>query len=206
MLFSQIELSDALELSHKEKEKIVFGEYEEVPPADFAILLGGSPHVLEERALGAAKLYNEGKVKYVIPSGGVEWDFREGRTTEALRMATLLERAGVPREAILVENQAQTTVENMIFGFLQISRKGNIYRAKDGFSAIIITSPWHVKRSLVLAKLTLPPLVKVYGYGVKPDFGPGEWHKYDHGVNHINSEIKLLKCLVDHGLAEDIEF
>ena len=48
-----------------------------------ALLLGGNPLVMKERAQGAANLYQAGRVKYIMPTGGVKWDTEFGHIIEA---------------------------------------------------------------------------------------------------------------------------
>lgn len=67
-----------------------------------AILLGGKPLVLRERAQAAAKLYHDGRVPCIIPTGGVQWDTELGLMSEADYMAHLLKEYKVPDDAILL--------------------------------------------------------------------------------------------------------
>ena len=85
------------------------GVCDEGRSATFAILLGGAPIRAVERAHGAARLYHEGRVKYIVPSGGVEWDFGGETLSEACFMKRVLIENGVPEEAIILENEARTT-------------------------------------------------------------------------------------------------
>ena len=50
------------------------GIVDEGRSAEVAILLGGRPIRAVERALAAAELYRQGRVKYIVPSGGVRWE------------------------------------------------------------------------------------------------------------------------------------
>ena len=55
--------------------------------AEVAILLGGAPIRAVERARWAVKLWHSGRVKYIVPSGGVAWDYEGERLTEELKKA-----------------------------------------------------------------------------------------------------------------------
>lgn len=208
MLLSQTARSALRDLSIEDKTSIVFGGFEESNAyADFAILLGGHPDVLLERSQAAAKLYHEGRVKYIVPTGGVEWDYTDEKTTEALRMTSLLKGLGIPEDAIIIENEARTTVENMIFSLLQISRKIDFYKAKDGVKVIIVTSPRHIRRSLLLAKMLLPEFFEISGVTAETNIATKEnWHNDERSRKYIATEISLMKHLVDSGMTEDIEF
>ena len=103
---------------------------------------------------------------------------------------------GVPEDAIVMENEATTTKENMIYGTLQMNRKTHFYSGKR---VIIVTSEAHMKRSLALARAFLPRMVEISCYPSKTEGDCAEHQRlYD-------SEIRLLKGLVDNGIIEDID-
>lgn len=170
--------------------------------SDFALLLGCRPKFAEDRAITAARLYHEGRVKYVVPSGGVGWLDNGVSKTEAYWMSRVLLARGVPAEAIVMENEALTTRENMIYGTLQINRKCKF----NGVSRIaIVTSFWHMKRSLALAKAFLPKMVSVCAYPTLASQDKEEWLSVEENVNLLNNEISLLKSLADNRIIEDFE-
>lgn len=210
MKLSQTDKSEFSKLSKEQTTKIVFGNYEDDgASADVALLLGGRPLYWEERSGAAAKLYLDGRVKYIIPSGGVEWDYEGERLSEAHGLTRLLKEKGVPEEAIIIENEATTTMENMVYGTLQMCRRmggdGRFFNVK---SVIVVSSGWHLRRSLIWAKNLLPRSVKVSGYAADALSGgaPDNWHESEWFVDRVNMEVDLLKDIVDSGLAEDIEY
>ena len=168
--------------------------------APVALLLGGNPNNAVPRALAAAELYRSGRVSHIVPSGGVKWDFSGEQVSEANYMKRVLIENGVPEEAIILENEARTTKENMIYGTLQINRK---LRFEKVDHVIIVTSRSHMKRSIALAKAFLPRKVTVSAYPANHeatiaglDESSGAW---------IAKELDLIKGLVDSGVAEDME-
>lgn len=168
--------------------------------APVAILLGGNPNNAIPRAKAAAELYLAGRVSYIIPSGGVEWDFFGEQVSEANYMKRILIESGVPEEAIILENEARTTKENMIYATLQINRKIKFEKIDH---VIIVTSRSHMKRSIALAKAFLPRKVSVSAYPADHEAtiagltaSSGQW---------IAKELDLIKGLVDSGLVEDME-
>lgn len=197
MKFSQIDKEHLLSLPAEEKHRILYtGWADDGQPADAALLLG--TRLCEERAAAAAKLYHAGRVPYIMPSGGVEWEFDGEMISEARYMAKLLQQAGVPEEAILLENEARTTKENMICGTLQLSRAlhlQNLHRV------IIVTADYHMKRSLALARCLMPRFVEIGCVASPPPAAEPE-----RLPRAIDSELSLLKGLVDAGIIPDIEF
>lgn len=180
-------------LSDEQKRRIVFSNTEDDGlHYDAALVLGG--RLCEERADAAAELYHAGRTNYLMPTGGVEWD-RGGETiSEALYLVRLLRERGVPEEAIHIENEARTTKENMIYCTLQLQRRLRIENVKR---VCIVTSDWHLKRSVELAKFFLPRTVAVSGYAA---------HGRDEVLraHYIDRELPLLKKLTDDGLIADI--
>lgn len=194
MKLSQIKKEDIATLSDGQIESIVFGgERLDDPAAEVALLLGTRPEEAIPRAVAAAELCLAGEVKYVVPSGGVEWELDGELVSEAEIMRRVLIDRGVPQEAIILENEARTTKENMIYGSLQINRKVNFYNVRR---VCIVTSPSHLRRSIELARVFLPRCVEVVGYAA------------DHAEDPetVRREVPLLKSLVDNRMIDDIIF
>ena len=115
---------------------------------------GGVPsHALERRAEHAARLYREGRAPLVVVTGGVG----EYGPSEASVAAGVLARAGVPREAILLEDSSTSTWENASFArerfgggrVLVVTDAFHTFRAQriftslyDEAAAVGTHSPW----------------------------------------------------------------
>src|SRR5262245_46854513 len=79
--------------------------------SDLALAFGHhDPHVSAERARHAAFLFLHGYAQRLLLSGGATGN---GGQSEAEHMAAVTEGLGVPREALLLEAQSRTTVENL---------------------------------------------------------------------------------------------
>ena len=203
MKLSKITTEKLLALPKSKKSDILLGGVADKKiTTEYAILLGTSPGKAIERALGAAKLYNEGRIKYIVASGGVKWEHNGKEQTEAEIMAQVLKENGVPSDAIILENEATTTRENMIYATLQINRKCK-FRAVD--EVTIITSLSHIKRSLALAKAFLPRKVTAYGYPVFQKETIEEWLNSNEGLDTIDQELILLKKLANDRIIDDIK-
>lgn len=205
MKVSQIPVAALSDLSNDEKTRIVFGgERETDGHGVAALLLGGSPVVMDSRARAAAELYRKGLVPLVIPTGGVRHGDGGYGPTEAEYMAGVLRNSGVPDEAILLENKATTTRENMIFGEMVIERAAH---PRGAFAVYIVTSAFHLRRSLALARLYLPSTARILGCAAAhPGGGRDEWTNSEYFSGKVHTELGLLKGIVDHGEMDDIEF
>lgn len=113
-------------------------------PADVGIVLGAamwgdrpSPG-LQERLRLSLMDYEAGKFEYFIVTGGL--DKPGNRYTEAEGMAIYLEEHGVPRDKILLENNATSTYEN-----LKLSQ--DIMEEHGLSTALIMTHTFHGNRA-----------------------------------------------------------
>jgi uncharacterized SAM-binding protein YcdF (DUF218 family) len=125
------------------------GNRDEARPADSIVVLGaaqynGTPSPLfEARIAHAVQLYKEGIAPTFIVTGG------KGRprdvTTEAEAAMAYAVANGVPSEAILVEDQSKTTLE-------QLRTVGQMLRDRGLTSAVIVSDRTHMLRSLRIAE------------------------------------------------------
>ena len=203
MKITEAKKETLMALSPREKYDFVCGDIrDDGMSAPVALLLGGNPNNARNRALAAAELYRAGRVPYIIPSGGVKWDIDGEMISESHFMKRILMENGVPEEAIILENQATTTVENMIFGTLQIYRK---LKFKNALHVIIVTSEAHMKRSMALAKAIMPRALTFSAYPAFHNAPTDEWFESEANLKALDTEVRLLKDLADSGFIEDFE-
>jgi uncharacterized SAM-binding protein YcdF (DUF218 family) len=97
-----------------------------------------------DRVLYGAKLYKENKAAPVILLSGGDIDFLDQSTsTPAEDMAQLMELMGIPRKALIIQNQSQNTYEDAEFSCRMI--KENKFE-----KVILVTSALHMPRSVAL--------------------------------------------------------
>ena len=203
MKLSEISKEDLLALSAEQKWNFICSDIKDQGDSgEVALLLGTRPEGARERALAAAKLYNSGRVKYIVPSGGVCWAYEGNTISEAELMTKILIEEGVPEDVIIIENEAKTTRENMIYGTLQINRKNKFYGVD---TVIIVTTLIHMKRSYALALAYLPRKVKISSYPSYPAQKKEEWLKSEENTKLLNNEISFIKSLVDNRIIDDME-
>lgn len=128
---------------------------EDYPNADAIVLLGGGMSVSDDESLAypdinlaadrvwhAARLYKAGKAPLIITSG-----VGDEKTT-----VSFLLDLGVPREAILCEDESRNTAENIKYvKELLLKRQSDSSAAQP--KVLLVTSAWHMKRSLLNAKI-----------------------------------------------------
>jgi uncharacterized SAM-binding protein YcdF (DUF218 family) len=128
----------------------------ELAPADAILLLGGATHPAlpprefgelseaGDRVLHAARLFRARKGAFVVVSGGkVPW--RTRGPVEAQTMSELLIELGVPREAILREEQSTNTHENC-------QRSKELLDARGARDVLLVTSALHMRRAFATCR------------------------------------------------------
>lgn len=132
---------------------------EAMPTADAIVDLGGGmgantnvyPYAEmsagADRAWHAARLWKAGKAPIVIPSG-------KGCANAD---AELLRDLGIPREAIVVENEARNTEENAKFVQRLLNEQVKV-KGEGRKRILLVTSVWHMRRSLLMFEKYAPEL------------------------------------------------
>ena len=167
-----------------------------LPSADVIVVLGGSTEPASaprsgvefkeatNRLLHAARLFQEGKAPLIIASGGrLPW---LGATEpESFEMSEILQRLGVPAEAIVQENRSQNTYENAVDTQRILATRGLRH-------VILVTSALHMPRAA--------GLFRHQGLDVQPaptDFIVTEDDRW--GFRDGNSASVVLAVLPDVG-------
>lgn len=155
----------------------------EVPPVglaevgyhDAGVLLTGittgrkSPHdrvYVEQgadRLLHTLWLYRAGRIRTIIISGGSGAVLRRQARTEAEDLALLLQLAGVPRQALLLETRSRNTRENAL------NTKALLAQHPEIKSLVLVTSAFHERRALGCFRRV----------GLNPVVFPASYYSYD---------------------------
>jgi len=118
--------------------------------SDAAIVLGaaawnGKPSpVLKERINHAVQLYKEGKVDYIIFTGGKAPG--EVKSESQASMEYAIEQ-GVDKAHIIIEEKSMVTKENLEYALEVVEQQDY-----DFDSYILVSDPLHMKRSVLLAQ------------------------------------------------------
>lgn len=122
---------------------------------DHIIVLGaglmpdGRPtRTLSYRLKRAAKFYRDQRQKYhqpitIVVSGGQGSD---EQLAESTAMRRYLVAMGIPRDAVVEENQSTSTLENLRFSYALIAQQHPFYKA------VVVTSDYHVLRANIFAR------------------------------------------------------
>jgi uncharacterized SAM-binding protein YcdF (DUF218 family) len=159
--------------------------------ADVGIVLGASvwnnepSPGLRERLERGLTLYRNGQVGRIIVSGGL--DHNGSTITEAEGMRNYLVRQGIPEQDIVLETQARSTYENVLF-----SRQIMI---DNGWkSAVLITHSYHAARAYDIAKFLDMSDPKVSSMDSKVMWMP--WHKARETLAFTKWELDKLRYTI----------
>jgi uncharacterized SAM-binding protein YcdF (DUF218 family) len=94
----------------------------------------------EERVQFAVELYKKAVAKNIVFSSGYSYVFKEPAVMKALAVSL-----GVPEQAILLEEKAVNTYENIKFSRALIKKKG-------WHTVVIVSSPYHLRRVKLVAE------------------------------------------------------
>ena len=124
-----------------------FGNQVQHAGADAAIVLGaaawgGTPSpVYRERINEAISLYREGRIHWIIFTGGTP---RPGYPTEGEVGRQFSVKHGVPPDVILVEMESRNTWQNL-------ERARRLMAANGIHSALLVSGPLHLRRAMAIA-------------------------------------------------------
>ena len=148
---------------------VIDTEADDAAPADVILVLGCPSYegnvpaatfsaCIQARARHAATLYQRGLAGHVITTGGMTGP----PPSEAGALAAVLQSEGVPSEAIVLEERARDTMQN-----IRYSRA--LMQAWGWRTAILVTEPHHIRRAALIARdagltISVSPAVNSAGW------------------------------------------
>lgn len=169
--------------------------------ADVCIVLGSSK-ATKYRVPMACKLYNEGKIGKIICCGGKKFS-DNGTDLESLAMKKKAISLGVDENDIEVESESKDTMENILNGakFLEEYKK-----SKHIKKVILITTTFHMKRSMLLAKKYFPKDVEIIPCPADDLLTKRDtWYKNQEGYERAVGEIIGIKEYAKNNIIDSFE-
>lgn len=196
MLLSEVRFE---EMTDEQINALLFDrENERVRRADYAFLLGTEPTYARLRAEIAASYYAQGGTTRIVATGAAVSDPTE---TESAVMRRRLLELGVPADAVIEEPNARDTIGNMICSLGAVCARGNVTDVK---TVTIITEPFHMRRSLALARLFLPRYIQVFGYTEHTEEQRLGWRADARLTRSVKTEVSILSALAGRHLIDDL--
>ena len=142
-------------------EVTAFVDIDAPPPGPAALVLFGTNQQDAPVRL-AADRYHAGTAPLIIATGGIN---RHDGTVEGREFARRLAEAGVPADAVRVEDQSKTTWENVEFA-LPCLRE-----ALAAGLPLAAVSKWHHLRAVFCLLTQLPDAAPLYAIGWEASYG-----------------------------------
>ena len=146
--------------------------------ADVAIVFGMNDPT--RPAQYAAKLWHNGTVARLLFTGGHNPKLG---ATEAGEMARLAFAAGVPANAVLVEDKARNTDENACFSARLLAEATGKDEPGPPSRVLLLTIHYHLRRAYIAARRWLPPQTQL-GWACYPSlhYTSTDWWQVARGV------------------------
>jgi uncharacterized SAM-binding protein YcdF (DUF218 family) len=167
----------------------------DLKPCDIGLVFGTR---MQEPVSRAYEAYSLGLVPYLLLSGGAN---RHTGVVEAHDMAERLERLGVPRDSLLLEDRSANSLENVVFSRDLIAETLGLDRVR---SVLVVAKHYHMRRAVMTLKRHFPDDTKFrpFPYEVL-GFTRDNWLDVEAGREKVLSEWeKIPKYLAKGDLAE----
>lgn len=166
---------------------------DEMKPADVIVILAGEE---TERVEYGVKLFKEGwarKDRIILAGGPLIWKY-----TWASLMKEHAIFLGVPKNAILLEDESRTTEEDVRFTQEILNKYG--YK-----SCILVTSPYHSRRATrIFRKIMGDKIILISAPAEKSWFSFDEWWKRRRDRAMVLNEYSKFMWLWIFGLKDNL--
>ena len=167
------------------------------------IIVLGSIKAAKYRVPVAAKAFFKGRSERIMLCGGKIRNFSGESMAEAENMYKKALELGVPEEGIIVEKNSQNTIENILCSLLELQRSIWLNKVK---SVLLVTTTYHMRRSLHIAKYLFPSHISVYPCPADDTITKRDnWMNTPEGIDRVKKEaLNLIRC-VHNGVIPDFE-
>jgi vancomycin permeability regulator SanA len=159
----------------------------------------GSPdseHLRHRIAAGIA-IFKAGKVpKLIVCGDGREKDPQQ--KTEASRMKEIAVKAGVPENAIIIEDTGRDPIESAKACGRLLKSETTLLSVK---SAFLVSSAWHMLRMLIVMKRYVPNKVTLLCHPATEGVTAGNWQTSPQNRAIVENELRLIEKLLKTGFS-----
>lgn len=200
MLISKLE---SAKLTDHQMTSLLFKGIEDNKKDGDCIFVAGSSAAVLYRLPKAVQLYQEGRAKKILFSGGVKWEGSHDPEAITLKNEAMVQ--GIPEKDILVEDISLHTKENVLASLLVLDRAFYLHNIKR---LLVVTTYYHMRRLHLTLKTYMPhwidfTLCPVNDKVTRED----NWFLSEIGRKRIETESKKLINYVKMGVLidEDID-
>jgi uncharacterized SAM-binding protein YcdF (DUF218 family) len=188
MKLSQLEVN---KLSREQVTKILYGDEKDNGTKGDCIFVYGGRGI--ERVDKAVELYQQGRAKYILFTGGL--GYGKYAYPEASKMRDEALKLGIPEDKILVEDRSNHTKENAIASLFILENKFGLQNLE---TLLVVSIPCHSRRGLLSLKTYYPNWINYNWCSANyKEYQSHNWWKnsnsYEHVMKEIGNLIKLIR-------------
>lgn len=167
------------------------------------IIVLGSIKASKYRVPVAVNAYHAGRANKIMMCGGAVREFPDGECMEAEHMCKRALELNVSIEDIILERTSQNTVENILCALVELQR---IFWLNKIRKVLLVTTTYHMRRSLAIAKYLFPPHIDIVPCPASDDnTNRDNWMNTQKGIERAKGEaLNIIKC-VHNGVIPDFE-
>lgn len=151
----------------------------------------------------SVEIYNAGRSNKLMLCGGKLRDFSDGKYSEAEYMCKTTLELGVSKENIILEDSSQNTVENILYGLIELQRTlwlNKVHRV------ILVTTTYHMRRSLAIARYLFPEHITIIPCPANDNNTRRDnWMNTSIGMERAKGEAMKIVRYVLNGVIPDFE-
>lgn len=165
------------------------------------VMVLGSRSAVIYRVPKAVDIYNSGRCDTLLMTGGRVLNYDTGNITEASRMKNKAMDLGIPEGNILTEEISLSTKENILCSLLVLDRQFKLSNMK---SILLVTTTYHMKRSLMMAKTYIPSWINVAPCPADDtNTRRDTWFLTEEGLGRAKDEACKIICYINEGSIPD---
>lgn len=188
-------------LNNEKINEIIFNGIEYHDEIAKYALVFGHPEYLTFRVQRAIALYKMGRIEKIILSGGIGAKDTVSTESEAIKMKRIAIAQGIPEEDLILEDKSTTTIEN-------VQNVANYFKEikYEGKEIILISSVWHMRRCLAIAKKYLLMFDNFYFAPAHDNVAEeNTWMNTELGKKLVGDEIYYLRKHISQNRIADLE-
>ena len=184
-------------------DRLLFEDLNDNGASVDCIIVLGSIKAAKYRVPVAAKAFFSGRSEKIMLCGGKMRSFSSESMAEADHMYQKALELGIPETSIIIEKNSQNTIENILCSLLELQRSMWLNKVK---SVLLVTTTYHMRRSLHIAKYLFPSHISVYPCPADDTTTKRDnWMNTPEGIDRAKGEaLKIVRC-VNNGVIPDFE-
>ena len=200
MLVSQITKED---LTNDVIDRLLFESLNDNGANVDCIIVLGSLKAAEYRVPVAAEAFFSGRSEKILLCGGKIRNFSSESMSEADNMYQKALKLGVTESSIIIEKSSQNTIENILCSLLELQRSMRLNEVK---SVLLVTTTYHMRRSLHIARYLFPSHISVYPCPADDTTTKRDnWMNTLEGIDRVKNEaLNIVRCM-NNGVIPDFE-